>query len=101
MTHLDMLPYQKHHMLHLLTSLLISAWAADGAHNFSEMEDVSPVHLASTFSMKSIVAKEGSSMLIECNVTGGRNDVKWYNSKGPLEGENTGRGGGTALSTGL
>lgn len=94
-----MLPYQKHHTLHLLlTGLLLSAWAADGAQNFSKMEDVSPVQLASTFSMLSIVAKEGSSMLIECNVTGGHDDVKWYNSKGPLEGEDTGRRKNTALT---
>lgn len=97
-----MLPYQKHNMLHLLvTGLLLSGWAADGAQNFSEMEVASPVHLTSTFSMLSIVAKEGSSMLIECNVTGGRNDVKWYNSKGPLEGENTGRRKNAALTRGL
>lgn len=75
-------------MLHLLlTGLLLSAWAADGAQNFSETVEVtSPVQLAST-SRLSIVAREGSSMLIECNVTGGRDHVKWYNSKGPLEGE--------------
>ncbi|XP_041808398.1 microfibrillar-associated protein 3-like [Chelmon rostratus] len=75
---------QKHHPSHLLlTVLLLGGWTADGAQNGSEPE-------AASSSSRHIVVKEGSSTLIECNVTGGHNDIKWYNSKGPLLDENTG-----------
>lgn len=37
-----------------------------------------------------IVVKEGSSMLITCNVTGTRDNISWYNSKGPLQGDDAG-----------
>lgn len=57
----------------LLSVLLLGSWPADGAQNASE-----PEH---------IVAKEGDSMLIECNVTGGHDGVQWFNSKGSLTGE--------------
>ncbi|XP_062392803.1 microfibril-associated glycoprotein 3-like [Sardina pilchardus] len=33
---------------------------------------------------RDIVVKEGSSTLIECNVTGSHNDIMWYNSKGHI-----------------
>ncbi|KAM9348559.1 microfibrillar-associated protein 3-like [Symphorus nematophorus] len=79
-----MLPTQKHHLSHLLLAvLLLGGWTADGAQNGSE----SSVWLSSVSSSRYIVAKEGSSTLIECNVTGGHDDIKWYNSKGPLLGE--------------
>lgn len=74
----------------LLTVLLLGGWAADGAQNGSEVEVSSPVQLASVSSSMHIVVKEGASMLIECNVTGGHDGVKWYNSKGPLLGEDMG-----------
>lgn len=63
----------------LLSVLLLGVWPADGAQNASEPE-VSPTSLH-------IVAKEGDSMLIECNVTGGHDGVQWFNSKGPLTGD--------------
>nr|XP_033499581.1 microfibrillar-associated protein 3-like isoform X1 [Epinephelus lanceolatus] len=79
---------QRHHLsLLLLTVLLLGGWTADGAQNGTETETMSSVRLASIPSSRNIVAKEGSSTLIECNVTGSHDDIKWYNSKGPLLGE--------------
>ncbi|XP_044226454.1 microfibrillar-associated protein 3-like [Thunnus albacares] len=79
----------KHHLSHLLlTVLLLSGRTADGAHNGSEL--ASSVRLAGVPSSGDIVVKEGSSALIKCNVTGGRGDIKWYNSKGPLLGDDAG-----------
>ncbi|XP_037324390.2 microfibril-associated glycoprotein 3-like [Pungitius pungitius] len=37
-----------------------------------------------------VLAKEGASARIECNVTGGHEDIKWYNSKGRLLGDDAG-----------
>lgn len=83
---------QKHHLSHLLlTVLLLGGWIADGAQNVSEAEAASSVQPASATSSRDIVVKEGSSTLIECNVTGGHDDIKWYNSKGLLLGGDTGR----------
>ncbi|XP_054482159.1 microfibrillar-associated protein 3-like [Anoplopoma fimbria] len=83
-----MLPPQKHHLSHLLlTVLLLGGWTADGALNGSEA--LTSVRLADVPSSRDIVVKEGSSTLIECNVTGGYDDIKWYNSKGPLLGDDT------------
>ncbi|XP_075957637.1 microfibrillar-associated protein 3-like [Anarhichas minor] len=74
---------QKHHLSHLLlTVLLLGGRTADGALNGSEA--VSSVLLPSVPSSRNIVAKEGSSTLIECNVTAAYDDIKWYNSKGTL-----------------
>lgn len=85
-----MLSSQRHHLsLLLLTVLLLSGWTADGAQNGTETETMSSVRLASVPSSSNIVAKEGSSTLIECNVTGSHDDIKWYNSKGPLLGKET------------
>ncbi|KAK5858897.1 hypothetical protein PBY51_003006 [Eleginops maclovinus] len=82
-----MLPPQRHHLSHLLlTVLLFGGWAADGAQNGSEAEAVSSMRLVS-LSSGDIVVKEGTTVLIECNVTRGYNDTKWFNSKGPLLGE--------------
>ncbi|XP_070773640.1 microfibrillar-associated protein 3-like [Enoplosus armatus] len=86
-----MLPLQKHHLSHLLLSvLLLGGRTADGAQNGSEAEMASSLRLAGVPSSRNIVVKEGSSMLIECNVTGGHDDIKWYNSKGHVLGEDTG-----------
>lgn len=86
-----MLSPQKIHLLHLLlTVLLLFGWTADGAQNGSETEVVSLLRQAGVPSSRDIVVKEGSSTLIECNVTGGYDDIKWYNSKGPLLDEATG-----------
>lgn len=73
----------KHQLSHLLlTVLLFGCCAADGAHNESEV-------MNTQLSGQTIIAKEGLSTLIECNVTGG-NNIKWFNSKGTLLGEDTG-----------
>ncbi|XP_028276946.1 microfibrillar-associated protein 3-like [Parambassis ranga] len=75
---------QNHLLSHLLvTALLLGSRAADGAHSRSEAA-------SGPSSSRDIVAKEGSSVLIECNVTGSRDDVKWFNSAGPLLGVNEG-----------
>ncbi|XP_019120916.2 microfibrillar-associated protein 3-like isoform X1 [Larimichthys crocea] len=82
-----MLPTQRHHLSHLLlTVLLLGSWTAHGALNGSETETAACLRLDSISSSRCIVVKEGSNALIECNVTGGHNDIKWYNSKGPLLG---------------
>ncbi|XP_076607052.1 microfibrillar-associated protein 3-like [Chaetodon auriga] len=82
---------QKRHLSHLLLAvLLLGGWTADGAQNGSEPEAASSVRLTGVSPSTHIVVKEGSSTLIECNVTGGRDDIKWYNSKGPLLSENSG-----------
>ncbi|GLD46342.1 microfibrillar-associated protein 3-like protein [Lates japonicus] len=82
-----MLTHQEHHLSRLLlTILLLGDWSAEGAQNGSEVEAASSVWLSSEPSSRDIVAREGSSTLIECNVTGGHDDIKWYNSKGPLLG---------------
>ncbi|XP_073334972.1 microfibrillar-associated protein 3-like [Pagrus major] len=73
----------RQHLSHLLlTVLLVGGWTADAAQNASEAEAAS----FSVSSSRHIVVKEGTSALIECNVTGGHDDIKWYNSKGPLLG---------------
>ncbi|KAF1378163.1 hypothetical protein PFLUV_G00187540 [Perca fluviatilis] len=84
----DMSPPQKHHLSHLLLLAVLLPWTADGANNGSEAEAVSSAHLAGTgvHSGGDVTVKEGSSVLIECNVTAGYDDIKWYNSKGPLLG---------------
>ncbi|XP_010783181.1 microfibrillar-associated protein 3-like [Notothenia coriiceps] len=92
-----MLPPQRRHLSHLLlTVLLFGGWAADGAQNGSEAEAVPvavpvvvPVPLMRLVILSSgdIVVNEGTTALIECNVTGGYNDTKWFNSNGPLLGE--------------
>lgn len=88
-----MLPPQRRHLSHLLlTVLLFGGWAADGAQNGSEAEAVPvlvPVPLMRLVILSSgdIVVNEGTTALIECNVTGGYNDTKWFNSNGPLLGK--------------
>ncbi|KAJ8348617.1 hypothetical protein SKAU_G00272060 [Synaphobranchus kaupii] len=46
--------------------------------------------LASLPAFRDIVVKEGSSALIECNVTEGHEDILWYNSKGHILDEEEG-----------
>lgn len=36
---------------------------------------------------KHITAREGSSKVIGCNLTGGHDGVEWFNSQGRLQGE--------------
>lgn len=75
------------HLSHwLATFLLLNCWKAGGAHNGSEV--VTSMQRAN---IPPIVVKEGSSMLITCNVTGTRDNISWYNSKGPLQGDDAGR----------
>ncbi|XP_039888490.1 microfibrillar-associated protein 3-like [Simochromis diagramma] len=74
------------HLSHwLATFLLLNCWKAGGAHNGSEV--VTSMQRAS---IPLIVVKEGSSMLITCNVTGTHDNISWYNSKGPLQGDDAG-----------
>uniref|UniRef100_A0A667YTC4 Microfibril-associated glycoprotein 3 n=1 Tax=Myripristis murdjan TaxID=586833 RepID=A0A667YTC4_9TELE len=40
--------------------------------------------------VREMVVKEGSSTLLECNVTGARDDIQWFNSKGALLDEDAG-----------
>lgn len=74
-------PSWKHHLL--LTVVLLSVWTADGLQNISEAAVKSSLQANS----KHITAKEGSSKLIGCNLTGGHDGVEWYNSQGRLQGE--------------
>ncbi|CAF97290.1 unnamed protein product, partial [Tetraodon nigroviridis] len=74
-------PSWKH--LLLLTVVLLGAWAADGHQNASEAAVRSSLQVNS----KHITAKEGSSKLVACNLTGGHGGVEWYNSQGRLLGE--------------
>lgn len=67
----------------LLTVVLLSAWAADGLQNLLEAGVKPSLQVYS----KHITAKEGSSKLIGCNLTGGHDGVEWYNSQGRLQGE--------------
>ncbi|XP_019713678.1 microfibril-associated glycoprotein 3-like isoform X2 [Hippocampus comes] len=52
--------------------LLLCTCVVDGAENRSEQETESA----------SVVLKEGTDALIECNVTGGHGDVRWYGPGG-------------------
>lgn len=81
----EMLTLQRCHLLLLLLAVL-GGWSADGAENLTEAEEA---WMSSIPSSRSIVVREGSSVLLECNVTGALRDIKWYNSKGALlvEGE--------------
>lgn len=74
-------PSWKHRLL--LTVVLLSTWTADGLQNISETAVKSSLRVNS----KHITAKEGSSKLIRCNLTGGHDGVEWYNSQGRLQGE--------------
>lgn len=73
----------------LLVVLLLCGGTADGDQTGVEVEVASRVQKAHNSTSGHIVVEEGSSMLIECNVTGGHDDFKWFNSKGPLLGEDS------------
>ncbi|KAF3705543.1 Microfibril-associated glycoprotein 3 Precursor [Channa argus] len=80
-----MLPPPKQQLLLLLLTVpLLSSCTADGAQNESNVEVGSLGWMANSPSSRDIVVREGSEIQIECNVTGGHHDIKWYNSKGPL-----------------
>ncbi|XP_006785296.1 microfibrillar-associated protein 3-like [Neolamprologus brichardi] len=76
------LPHNPHLSHWLAIFLLLNCWKAGGAHNGSEV--VTSMQRAS---IPPIVVKEGSSVLITCNVTGTHDSISWYNSKGPLQGD--------------
>ncbi|XP_030010598.1 microfibrillar-associated protein 3-like [Sphaeramia orbicularis] len=66
------------HLSHLVLTLLLSCWSTAGQQNRSHLVEIVPPSM-------NIIAKEGSSMLIECNVTG--DNITWYNAKGLLLGD--------------
>ncbi|XP_041657548.1 microfibril-associated glycoprotein 3-like [Cheilinus undulatus] len=76
-----------HHLSLLLLTVLLLLLGRCTAHNKSE---TGTTGLTSVSPDRNIVAKEGSSTLIECNVTGGYGDIKWFNPKGAQLGEDTG-----------
>lgn len=80
---------EKHHLSHLLLTvlLLLRGRTADGAENRSETASSVP----SVSSGRDMVVKEGSNTLIQCNVTGGLGDVRWFDPKGRPLGEDAGR----------
>lgn len=73
----------------LLLTVLLLGWPAYAAQQASEPKTAPPGLLTgiSTTGSLHMVAREGSSVLIECNVTGQHNGVQWFNSKGALTGE--------------
>ncbi|XP_071369864.1 microfibrillar-associated protein 3-like [Centroberyx affinis] len=78
----------------LLAVLLLcgrtGAGAAAVAQNRSEAEAAAPRRPPGPPAPRSMVVKEGSGALIECNVTGARDDVQWYSSRGPVPGQDGG-----------
>lgn len=74
MTLIDMLSPQTH-LSHLALTVLLSSWSTAGQQNRSHPVEIVPPS-------RNIVVKEGSSTLIECNVTG--DNITWYNAKGSL-----------------
>uniref|UniRef100_A0A672GFG9 Microfibril-associated glycoprotein 3 n=1 Tax=Salarias fasciatus TaxID=181472 RepID=A0A672GFG9_SALFA len=74
---------------HTVLLLLLLLRTAEGGHNRSEV--VTGAWNASVQESSShVVVKEGSSALIQCNVTGVHGDVKWFNSRGALLDEEAG-----------
>ncbi|MBN3296244.1 microfibril-associated glycoprotein 3 [Amia ocellicauda] len=57
--------------------------------------------LANLPALREVVVKEGSSTLIECNVTGSYEDILWYNSKGHILDEEEGGGKWLILDKGV
>ncbi|XP_039632181.1 microfibril-associated glycoprotein 3-like [Polypterus senegalus] len=82
-------------------SFALECEAFNNTHNlqgeFMQHKWSIPVHLlAGLQAHRDIIAKEGSSALIECNLTGNHyDDILWYNSKGHILDEE--RGGGKWL----
>ncbi|XP_074528491.1 microfibrillar-associated protein 3-like [Halichoeres trimaculatus] len=78
----------KHHPSHLLlTVLLFGCCTAHRAQNETEME---MTKLATTPLGRNMVAKEGTSVVIECNMTGVHYGIRWYNPRGSLLEEESG-----------
>ncbi|KAM3869081.1 microfibrillar-associated protein 3-like [Diretmus argenteus] len=83
-------------VLLLVTVLLLCGRPVElteaGAQNRSEAAAAvaSSLRMPSHPAVGELVVKEGSGTLIECNVTGARDDVQWYNSKGPIPEEDEG-----------
>ncbi|CAJ1063274.1 microfibril-associated glycoprotein 3-like [Xyrichtys novacula] len=73
---------------HLLLAVLLLGVCA--AHRVQNETETGEAKMTIDQPSRSIVAKEGSSMVIECNVTGEHADIKWFNSQGLLQGEDSG-----------
>lgn len=73
----------------LLLTVLLLGWPAYSTQQAFELKTAPPGLLTgiSTTGSLHMVAREGSSVLIECNVTDQHNGVQWFNSKGALTGE--------------
>lgn len=71
-----------------LTMLLLLGCPVYAAQQAPKLMTVHPGLLTGilTTSSPHMVAREGSSVLIECNVTGQHGGVQWFNSKGALTG---------------
>ncbi|XP_017288227.1 microfibrillar-associated protein 3-like [Kryptolebias marmoratus] len=72
----------------ILAVLLFASCSAGGAQNESEV--VSFLQLDALPPSRYIVVKEGSNALIGCNVTGQQDEVRWFNSDGPLVNDDAG-----------
>lgn len=70
------------HLSLIVSTLLLARCSAGGAQ--SPPEAVSLLQLDALPSSRYMVVKEGSNTLIECNVTGEPDEVRWFNSKGLL-----------------
>lgn len=70
-----LLPQKLARLAHLMLAALLLQ-TAGGALNGSQVTS------AEWLVGRDMVAKEGSSVLIECNVTADHDGVRWYNSKG-------------------
>lgn len=72
----------------LLHTMLLLGWPAYAAQQASELKKAPPgLPIVTTTGSLHVVAREGSSALIACNVTGEHDDVQWFNSRGALAGE--------------
>nr|XP_015205320.1 PREDICTED: microfibril-associated glycoprotein 3 isoform X1 [Lepisosteus oculatus] len=87
----------------LLYASCAAAQGADGPQSDPPgNSSMIPAHrLASLPALRDIVVKEGSSTLIECNVTGSHEGIQWYNSKGHVLDEEGGGGKWLILDKGI
>ncbi|KAL0994429.1 hypothetical protein UPYG_G00122180 [Umbra pygmaea] len=80
-------------MCTVITVLLVCGQADEVTTERTQNQSLLSVHsLASLPTLHVIVVKEGDSTLIKCNVTGKRDNVQWYNSKGHVLNEQEGGG---------
>ncbi|KAL2095201.1 hypothetical protein ACEWY4_009920 [Coilia grayii] len=79
----------------IFTSVLVIVMVVTGEAHVDPARNISLVSvkaLADLPTSRDIVVKEGSSTVIECNVTGSQNSILWYNSKGHMLDEEEGDG---------